>query len=126
MPDKSRYRTSGFSAQEHLSGKRVNQACTLPLVILCVPEVIMTVATKPKAVSLIRKTGSAFLVLAGGAFWFGGGLIHAIANTERLLAEVEGIALAALFLGPGVIAKLSADGVEEGDGSISLTESLRK
>jgi hypothetical protein len=39
---------------------------------------------------------------------------------------MEGIALAALFLGLGVIAKLSADRVEEGDDNISLTESLRK
>jgi hypothetical protein len=86
----------------------------------------MTVSTKPRVAFLLRGVASLFWVLAGVAFWVGGGLIHTVANTERVLAEVEGIGLAALFLGLGVIAKLSADRVEVGDGSISLTESLRK
>jgi len=43
-----------------------------------------------------------------------------------VLAEMEGVALTALFSGLGVTAKATADRVEENEGNISLTESLRK
>jgi len=44
-------------------------------------------------------------------------------KTDRVLAEMEGVALTALFSGLGVIAKATADRVEENEGNISLTES---
>jgi hypothetical protein len=43
-----------------------------------------------------------------------------------VLAEMEGVALTALFSGLGVIAKATADRVQENEGNISVTESLRK
>jgi hypothetical protein len=65
-------------------------------------------------------------VLAVLAFWIGGRAISEFAKTDRVLAELEGVALTALFSGLGVIAKATADRVEENEGNISLTESLRK
>ena len=50
-----------------------------------------------------------FSALAGLAFWFGGGVIHAVAGTDRTLAEIEGIALAALS---GILA-ITAKGIED-------------
>ena len=64
--------------------------------------------------------------LAGMAFWFGGGLIHAIAQTERFLVEVEGFGLTVLFRAIGAIAKAVATRLEEGDSPVSLCDSLRK
>jgi hypothetical protein len=50
-----------------------------------------------------------FFVVAGLAFWFGGRAIHEFSNTERVLAEMEGIGIAVLFGGFGAIAKSFAD-----------------
>jgi hypothetical protein len=47
-----------------------------PLVIYCVRKVSMTVSTKPRVAFLLRGVASLFWVLAGVAFWVGGGLIH--------------------------------------------------
>jgi hypothetical protein len=55
-----------------------------------------------------------------------GRAISEFAKTDRVLAEMEGVALTALFGGLGVIAKATADRAEENEGNISLTESLRK
>jgi hypothetical protein len=55
------------------------------------------------------------------AFWVGGRAIREFAKTDRVLAEMEGVALTALFSGLGVIAKATADRVEENEGNISLT-----
>jgi DNA invertase Pin-like site-specific DNA recombinase len=46
--------------------------------------------------------------------------------TQRLLAEAEGIGLAALFGGIGALVKTVATRLETGDGMISLSDSLRK
>jgi hypothetical protein len=86
----------------------------------------MNTATKASLASLL--SGAAWLLfgMAGMAFWFGGGLIHAVVQTERVLAEAEGIGLAALFGGIGALAKTIATRLETGDGPISLSDSLRK
>jgi hypothetical protein len=59
--------------------------------------------------SLLNGVAWFFFVVAGSAFWFGGRAIHEFANTERVLAETEGIGIAVLFGGLGAIAKSFAD-----------------
>jgi hypothetical protein len=86
----------------------------------------MNATTKTGLASLLNGTAYLLFVIVGIAFWFGGGLIHAVLQTERLVAEGEGIGLAALFGGIGVLAKTIATRLETGDGMISLSESLRK
>jgi hypothetical protein len=86
----------------------------------------MTASRNAKLALLLRGLASLFAVLAGLAFWVGGRAINEFAKTERVLAEIEGIALAALFFGFGVIAQIAADRVVEGEGNISLAEFLRK
>lgn len=86
----------------------------------------MTASRKATLASLLRGAAWLFAVLAGLAFWVGGRAISEFAKTERVLAEMEGFALTALFGGLGVIAKTAADRVEEGESNISLSESLRK
>jgi hypothetical protein len=49
--------------------------------------------------SLLNGVAWFFLVVAGIAFWVGGRAIHEFANTERMLAEMEGIGIAVLFGG---------------------------
>ena len=71
-----------------------------------------------------------FLAAAGLAFWFGGGVIHAVfPKADRVLAEIEGIALAILCAGLGALAKGVNDRREAGDvdpnGPTSLDEVLR-
>ena len=68
---------------------------------------------------------------AGLAFWFGGGVIHAVVpKTDRVLAEIEGVGLAILCAGFGAIAKGTKDRLEAGEvdrnGPKSLGEALRK
>jgi hypothetical protein len=55
--------------------------------------------------SLLNGVAWFFFVVAGIAFWLGGRAIHEFANTERVLAEMEGIGVAVLFGGLGAIAK---------------------
>jgi hypothetical protein len=64
--------------------------------------------------------------MAGLAFWFGGRAISEFSKTERMLAEMEGIALAVSLGGLGAIAKVVADRLEEDGSDISLSESHRK
>ena len=67
--------------------------------------------------------------LAGLAFWFGGGVVTAVAKIDRFTGELIGIGLAAVFAALGVIAKSVEDHIEigeEGDGPTSLGEALRK
>ena len=86
----------------------------------------MNSTTKAGLASLLNGAAYLFFVIAGMAFWFGGGLIHAVVQTERLLAEAEGIGLAALFGGIGVLVKTIATRLETGGGMISMFDSLRK
>jgi hypothetical protein len=86
----------------------------------------MNTTTKAGLASLLNGTAYLLFVIAGLAFWFGGGLIHAVFQTERLLAEAEGIGLVALFGGIGAITKTIATRLETGDGVISLSDSIRK
>jgi hypothetical protein len=87
----------------------------------------MSPSTRGKLRSIVRGIGVAFFITAVALFLFGGGVISAITGTERIPAELEGIGLAALSAGLGVIAKAAQDRLEEGEpGPRSLTEALRK
>ena len=55
----------------------------------------------------------AVFAIAVLTFLFGGQTIRAFAETDRLLAEMEGAGLAMVCAGLGVIAKIGADRFEE-------------
>jgi hypothetical protein len=91
----------------------------------------MNFSRRTKARSLLRGIAWLFFAIAGLAFWFGHGVIHAVVpRTDRILAEIKGMALALLCLGPGAIAKGIEDRLEAGEvdpnGPESLAEALRK
>jgi len=73
----------------------------------------MTDSAKTAMKYALRGLSGFLFVIAGIAFWFGGRAIHDFVNTERILAEIEGIAVAAMFGGLGVIAKSFADRFDE-------------
>ena len=91
----------------------------------------MNPSTRSDAQHLLQGIAWLFFVAAGLAFWFGGGVIHAVVpRTDRVLAEIEGMALAALCAGLSVIARGVKDRLEAGEvdpnGPNSLGEALRK
>jgi hypothetical protein len=87
--------------------------------------------TRSNAKFLLRGVAWLFFAAGGLAFWFAGVVIHSVdPSTDRILAEIEGIALAALCAGLGAIAKgvenrLDAEEVDP-NGPKSLGEALRK
>ncbi len=88
-------------------------------------------STRTKTVSLLRGIAWVFFAGAGCAFWFAGGVIHAVVpGTDRILAEIEGMGLVVLCLVLGALAKGAEGRLEEGevdpDGPKSLGEALRK
>ena len=90
----------------------------------------MNPSTRTKAKSLLRVIVWLSFAAAGLAFVFGGGIIHAIRGTERILAEIEGMAIALLSGGLGFVAKDAEDRLEESEvdpnGPKSLGDALRK
>ena len=61
-------------------------------------------------------SGLLFLV-AVASFWIGGGMIHAVFGTDRVLAEMEGIGLAVILGGLGAWAKQAREpSIYEDDG----------
>ena len=90
----------------------------------------MNPSTRTNVRSLLRGMAWFFFATAGLAFLFGGGLIHAVLGTDRILAEIEGMALALLSGVLGLLAKDAEDCLEEGEvdpnGPKSLGEALRK
>jgi hypothetical protein len=105
---------------------RFNRPRATSAVVFFIHRTSMNSAARPKLVFLFHGAVRVLLALTGIAFLAGSGLIHALTDTDRVLAEMEGIALAALFLGLGLIIKMCGDRIEEGDSSTSLTECLRK
>jgi hypothetical protein len=74
--------------------------------------------------------GVAWLLFAtaGIAFFVGGRTMSEFAKTDRPLAEMEGLALAAVCAGLGAVAKAAAEHLDEEEGngaSPSADESLR-
>jgi hypothetical protein len=87
---------------------------------------------KPLTRSILKpllKGAAGLLCVTGGlAFWIGGGLIHALGGTDRVLAEMEGLTAAVFCFGLGIVAKIAEDRLEEDElgTSKSLGEALRK
>lgn len=52
--------------------------------------------------------------------------MHEFAETEWMLAEIEGTSFAMLLGGIGAVARTAATRLQEGDSIISLSDSLRK
>ena len=77
---------------------------------------------------LLKGLAGLFLGVGGMAFWFGGGLMHALGGTDRVPAEIEGLTAAVLCIGLGIGAKIAEDRLEEAEvgTSKSLGEALRK
>ena len=71
-------------------------------------------------------TGVAWVLFAtaGLSFWFGGRAIHEFAKTERLLAEMEGIGLAAVCGALGAFAKAAAENLAEADIEFSNSDQI--
>ena len=91
----------------------------------------MDPSSREKIVHLLQGIAWLFFAGAGLAFWFGGGLIHAIVpGTDRILSEIEGAALAALCVVLGFLAKGAQDRLGAGEvdpnGPKSLGEALRQ
>jgi hypothetical protein len=91
----------------------------------------MDPSTRAKTVSLLHGIAWAFFAGAAFAFWFAGGVIHAvIPGTDRILAEIEGVGLVVLCLVLGALAKGAEGRLEAGEvdpnGPKSLGEALRK
>jgi hypothetical protein len=55
------------------------------------------VSTRSIAKSLLRGIAGLLFVVAALAFWFRGRVIHGFAKREQVLAELEGVGLAAAF-----------------------------
>jgi TctA family transporter len=89
---------------------------------------VMKPSTRSVLKPLLKGLAGLFLGVGGMAFWFGGGLIHATVGTDRILAEIEGCALAVACFGISGAAKLAEDRLEEDElgTSKSLGEVLRK
>ena len=88
----------------------------------------MSPSTGTKATFLLQWIAYLLFATAVLAFVFGGGLIHAVRGTDRMLAEIEGFALTLLCAGLGVLARAAEDRLEEGEanGPKSLGDALRK
>jgi len=56
-------------------------------------------------------------MIAGLAFWAGGRAISGFGKTDRILAEMEGMALAVVTGALGFAAKTAADNLDEGKDS---------
>ena len=52
-------------------------------------------------------------MIAGLAFWFGGRAINEFAKTDRMLAEMEGIGLAAVCDALGAVARYAGENLVE-------------
>lgn len=76
-------------------------------------------STKPGWRNFLLGVTWLLFAVAGFAFWFGGGLIHALNNTDRTFAEMEGIGLAVVCGAAGAILRSFAEDIpdssEEGE-----------
>ena len=86
----------------------------------------MNLSLRSIATSILGGVAWLCFVAAGLAFFFGGRLIHVVFGTERLVAELEGIALTVLCVGVGVIATVIKYRLEEGELPASLGEAINK
>jgi hypothetical protein len=85
----------------------------------------MSSATKSALRSLLQGLAWLLFVIAGLAFWVGGRAINEFAKTERILAEIEGISLAVLCAGLGVVVKAASERLAEAE-EIEMSASEEK
>jgi len=78
-----------------------------------------TASTRSALTVLLRGVSWLLLAVAGLAFWVGGRAISEFSKTDRIFAEMEGIALAVVVGALGFAAKTVADNLEEGKDSSS-------
>jgi hypothetical protein len=86
----------------------------------------MSSGTKAGLASLLKVAAWLLLAIGALAFWVAGAAINGFVGTPRIIAEAEGLGLAALLLLSGAIAKIVATRLEKNDGNISLSDSPRK
>jgi hypothetical protein len=89
----------------------------------------MNASIKSALTYLLRGMTWLFVAIAAFTALWGAAVINAFAKTQRILAEMEGFALAMLFGGLGLIAKLVEDHLEEDEGNeapTSLGDAVRK
>jgi hypothetical protein len=81
------------------------------------PVVLVPPFMKPSIKSTVKLLlrGVAWLLFAIAVltFWLGGRVISVFAKTDRILAELEGIGIAALFAGLGATAKFAEEHFQE-------------
>jgi len=77
----------------------------------------LTASTRSALKALLRGVFWLLLVVAGLAFLVGGRASSEFAKTDRILAEMEGIALAVVVGALGFAAKTAADNLDEGKDS---------
>ena len=66
--------------------------------------------------ALLQGVAWLLFAIAAFAFFWGGRAISEFAKTERILAELEGLLLAAVCEALGAWAKVAFDNIDEGDG----------
>ena len=90
------------------AGKALEQWCPVVLV-----PPFMTPSIKSTVKLLLRGMAWFLFAIAGLTFWMGGRVISVFAKTDRILAEMEGIGIAALFAGLGATAKFAEEHFQE-------------
>jgi hypothetical protein len=85
----------------------------------------MNVSIKSAPRSVLQGVAWLLFAIAGLAFWVGGRAIHEFARTERMLAEMEGIGLAAVCAGLGAVAKAAAERPAEAEEHRTPTQQAR-
>ena len=68
---------------------------------------------RPAFKVLLHALSGLLFVIGGSAFWVGGIVINEVAKVGRALSEFLGLAVAAACIGLGLVAKTSADGLDE-------------
>jgi hypothetical protein len=79
----------------------------------------MNASAKSTMKSVLRGASWLLFVISGFAFLWEGRAISEFSQTQRALAEMEGISLAVVCGGLGAMAKAAADHFDEGENSES-------
>jgi hypothetical protein len=77
----------------------------------------MTASTRLASKYLLRGVSWLLLAVAGLAFLVGGRAISEFGKTDRIVAEMEGIGLAIVTGGLGLVAKTAAENLDEDEDS---------
>ena len=77
----------------------------------------MTVASRSALKSLLRGVAWLLFAVAGLTFWVGGTAISEFTKADRMLAEMLGTAITVASVVLGLVAKNTADDLDEGEDS---------